>query len=326
MIEGLSIAMTTFNGAQHLAEQLESFRAQTRLPDQLVVCDDGSTDSTVAILEDFARSSPFTVEIVRNRVNLGHERNFGQAIDLCRGEIIFLADQDDAWYPEKIATVEDAFRENPAALLFVNDVLITDENLQPTGRTAAGQMRAAGLLGANAKNLTLGCATAFRAELRRLISPVPVLDYAHDCWIHEFAEIIGGRRVLPKVLQFYRRHGANASNWAFNGSARASPFVMMRPNAGKDLSPEYAKRCRALSLMLERLQALGRDRFKVLGANRPYDEVIEDLRHAIAALKRRAGIFRRGPFSRKAIAFQLLARGEYQYFLGWRSFLKDLIR
>lgn len=318
--------MTTFNGADHLSEQLESFRAQTRPPDQLVVCDDGSSDSTVAILEQFAASAPFQVEIVRNSMNLGHERNFGQAIDLCRGDIIFLADQDDAWFPDKLETVETAFAEQPDVLLLVNDVAITNDKLVPTGRTVLGQTRAAGVLGPNGKSLTLGCATAFRSQLRKLISPVPPLDYGHDSWIHDFTEMVGGRRVLPKVLQFYRRHDANASNWAFNGTARASPFVMMRPSAGRDLSPEYAKRIRALSLMLERVEALGRNKFSELRTSRGYDEVIADLERAVEAVERRSGVFRKGRHSRKLLALQLLARGDYRYFLGWRSFVKDLIR
>lgn len=322
----LSIAMTTFNGERYLPAQLESFRAQSRLPDELVACDDGSSDSTLQLLEDFARSAPFEVRVVRNATNLGHERNFAQAVDLCRGDIIFLADQDDDWHAEKLAVVEQTFADDPGALLVVNDVMITDGALVPTGRTVLGQTRSAGVLGANAKSLTLGCATAIRSSLRRLVSPIPPLDYGHDSWIHDFTEMLGGRRVLPRVLQLYRRHGENVSNWAFNGTARASWLVVMKPSAGRDLSPEYAKRHRALSLMRKRVKALGPAGLAELGARPGYDELLNDLNRAIAAVGRRADVFRRGWFGRKLLALRLLGGGDYRYFLGWRSFVKDLIR
>lgn len=322
----LSIAMTTFNGELYLPAQLESLRNQSRLPDELVACDDCSSDSTVQLLEEFATSAPFEVRIRRNPTNLGHERNFAQAVELCTGDLIFLADQDDDWHPEKLETVARAFDDNPDALLFVNDVMITDDKLNPTGRTVLGQMRAAGVLGANSKSLTLGCATAFRSRLRRLIAPIPPLEYGHDSWIHDFTEVLGGRRVLPQVLQLYRRHGANASNWAFNSADRASPFVVMQPSAGKDLTREYAKRAEALLLMRERVEALGPEALAELRLYDKYEEIVRHLTSAADAWHRRSRLFQRGWLGRKTVAADLLIRGDYRFFLGWRSFVKDLLR
>lgn len=322
----LSVAMTTYNGARYLPAQLASFAAQSRLPDELVACDDGSTDDTLAILHAFGATVPFDVKVVQNAENLGHERNFAQAIDLCSGDIIFLADQDDAWNADKLAEVERAMDDDPAALLIVNDVMITDGALVPTGRTVLEQTRAAGVLGANMKSLTLGCATAFRSRLRMLVSPIPPLNYGHDSWIHDFTEILGSRRVLPRVLQLYRRHGDNVSNWAFNGPAKASPIVVMRPSAGRDLGPEYAKRVRALTLMRDRVAALGPSDYATVGAGRGYDEVLAECERAIAAVTRRSAIFGRGWLDRKWLALRLLAAGDYRYFLGVRSFAKDIIR
>ncbi len=326
MATKFSIAMATYNGEEYLSEQLNSFVTQERLPDELVVCDDGSTDRSIELLTSFAETVPFDVRIVQNSQNIGHEKNFGKAIDLCSGDIIFLADQDDYWHRDKLSAVGKMFADEPDALLVVNDVSITDGKLQPTGRTVLEQTRAAGVLGANAKSLTLGCATAFRSSLRELISPIPSLDYGHDSWIHDFTEVIGGRRVLPRTLQLYRRHDQNVSNWAFNGGTRASPLTVMRPSAGKDLSGEYSKRVRALSLMRERVQSLGPERFATLVVGRTYASVLDDLTSAIAAVERRKAMFGHGAIARKTLALRMLLGGQYQYFLGWRSFVKDLIR
>ena len=87
--------MGTYNGGPYLREQLDSIAAQTHLPDELVVCDDDSTDRTVAILEDFAATAPFPVRVYVNPKNLGTAKNFERAIGLATGEVIALADQDD---------------------------------------------------------------------------------------------------------------------------------------------------------------------------------------------------------------------------------------
>ncbi len=61
----------TYNGKQYLQEQIDSILLQTRLPDEVVVCDDGSTDKTLQILKDFRRKASFPVRIYENEVNLG---------------------------------------------------------------------------------------------------------------------------------------------------------------------------------------------------------------------------------------------------------------
>src|SRR5689334_15342031 len=105
--------MCTYNGAQFLNEQLASIVAQTRLPDELVICDDCSTDKTRALLTTFAATSPIKIKLKINQVRLGSTKNFEQAIGLCESDIIALCDQDDIWLPDKLALTEDAFTTNP---------------------------------------------------------------------------------------------------------------------------------------------------------------------------------------------------------------------
>ena len=97
MTHTLSVAMCTYNGSRHLSEQLESIGTQTRLPDELVICDDCSSDDTIRIIERFSASAPFAVRLEINTQNLGSTKNFEKAIRLCQGDLIALADQDDVW-------------------------------------------------------------------------------------------------------------------------------------------------------------------------------------------------------------------------------------
>ena len=124
------VALCTYNGALYLREQLDSLAAQTRLPDELVVCDDGSTDRTLAILDSFAAAAPFPVRI-RNRTRLGTPKNFERAIGLTTGAIIALADQDDVWYPHKLKRLERELARSKRIGLVFSDADVVDDRLRP---------------------------------------------------------------------------------------------------------------------------------------------------------------------------------------------------
>ena len=109
----ISVAMCTYNGEKYLHQQLASIAQQTRLPEEMVVCDDCSSDSTPEIIEEFARTVPFPVRFFRNPQNLGSTKNFEKAIGLCTGDMIALCDQDDIWMPEKLARQAEMMERDP---------------------------------------------------------------------------------------------------------------------------------------------------------------------------------------------------------------------
>jgi glycosyltransferase involved in cell wall biosynthesis len=201
--------MATYNGAAFLREQLQSFVGQTRRPDELVVSDDGSTDATREILEAFRAHAPFDVILRFNDRNLGYAGNFARALAMATGDLIFLSDQDDVWFPQKIE-VMSAAAEATDALVLMNDALISDEGLGESGITAIGQIRAAGLPDSD---FVMGCCAAVRADLLRLILPVDRGYPAHDSWIVRIAEGMGRKHIHEQALQYYRRHGTNASDF-----------------------------------------------------------------------------------------------------------------
>jgi glycosyltransferase involved in cell wall biosynthesis len=101
-MESISVALCTYNGEEFLPKQLDSIKQQTCQVHELIVCDDGSRDATLTILEKFKDSVPFPVHIHQNSSNLGSSKNFEQCLQKCSGEIIFLCDQDDVWMPNKV--------------------------------------------------------------------------------------------------------------------------------------------------------------------------------------------------------------------------------
>jgi len=99
----ISVAMTTYNGAQYIIEQLDSIRLQTRKVDEIVIIDDGSSDNTMEIVRNYADKYPeCRICLDQNETNLGYKKNFQKAISLCNGDITFLCDQDDCWFEDKV--------------------------------------------------------------------------------------------------------------------------------------------------------------------------------------------------------------------------------
>ena len=98
----ISVAMCTFNGEKFLEAQLDSVAQQTLKPIELVVCDDGSSDDTQAIVVRFAQSAPFAVRYISNPSRLGYRLNFMNAARQCTSDLIAFCDQDDIWCADKL--------------------------------------------------------------------------------------------------------------------------------------------------------------------------------------------------------------------------------
>lgn len=110
----ISVALCSYNGEKYIREQIQSILDQTVSVDEIVVCDDGSTDDTIQIIENIQKKTSVEINIYCNKTNLGVCANFQKAVDLCNGDIIFLSDQDDIWYPNKVEVILQWFRENPS--------------------------------------------------------------------------------------------------------------------------------------------------------------------------------------------------------------------
>ena len=201
----LSVAMCTYNGSRFLQEQLDSIASQTRLPGEMVVCDDGSTDDTLQILDGFQKTAPFLVRIHQNEVKLGSTRNFEKAISLCKGDVIVLSDQDDVCLPHKIEKLEHIFKSNPDIGYVFSDALIVDEQLHSLGYTMwegihfSIKQRNIFKQGHQVKvllkhNMVTGSTMAIKSEIKNLILPISE-EWIHDAWIALLANAAGARGI-----------------------------------------------------------------------------------------------------------------------------------
>ncbi|MCI5149054.1 MAG: glycosyltransferase family 2 protein [Candidatus Electrothrix sp. MAN1_4] len=318
----ISIAMATYNGAQYLQEQLDSFLAQTRHPDELVVYDDCSSDRTVTILETFRKQAPFAVHIYRNEINIGYIKNFEKAISSCKGDIIFLSDQDDGWFPEKLYTMTEHFEKHPDHYVLLADMMLTDANLHPTPYTQLENILS---LGNKPEAFVTGCGTAIRREWLELALPIPSDIAAHDNWLHRLASALGVRALYEKPLQYYRRHGENSSNWLASTVNRVTVLDDFLTHRFHDATASWMREKKCIMACYQRIE----ERTSILqklGLLERQQESLQLLREKMKCFDRRIQNMSMNRFKRLPNILKLWIHGGYSHFSGWKSAIKDIVR
>ena len=252
MTDTFSVAMCTYNGARYLSAQLESLATQTRLPDELVICDDGSVDDTVPLVEKFAVSAPFTLRLEINNVNLGSTKNFEKAIQGCKGDLIALADQDDVWLPRKLEVLEAEFQHSPKVGLVFSDAEIVDDDLRPLDErlwtnigfdeTARQKLKTDRRMDVLLPGWTVtGATMAFRSKFRALVLPIPNdLPMIHDGWIAAVIATVAAVSFIEQPLIKYRQHERQQIGAPSPGKAKENENgnfrdAMRRPNSYAEL-------------------------------------------------------------------------------------------
>lgn len=316
----ISIAMASYNGARHIREQLESFSAQTRWPDELVVTDDGSTDETLALMEDFAQIAPFSVRLYRNNERLGFARNFERALSLCKGDIIFLSDQDDIWSATKVDSHLSIYTRAENAQVVINDQEIADSNMRPTGVTKLGNIRRGRL---PISQFITGCCSSMRRSWREFSMPIPSSSPAHDIWINGLAHRLGVLHVLDQSLQLYRRHENNASDWE-NSRAHPRPtWRRMGEIISTSVKSDIQKSIDFRTAVHDRLEH-GRTTHFELAPRENWNTAIDAIFRDLTFLTERADL-RTLPRRQRGLRIaSLLLRGEYRRGNGLLSALRDL--
>jgi len=312
----ISIAMATYNGAKFISEQLESFIRQIRLPDELVVTDDGSSDATLNILEGFGRRASFPVKIYRNAENLGYARNFERAVSLCSGDLIFLSDQDDVWFPQKLERTEEYFRAHPETQVVIHDALLADERLNSFGHTQRKNIAKTANPNTNFFN---GCCSAHRKSWHLLALPLPP-GFAHDDWINGLAIEVGCAHQLDDILLAYRRHDRSSSDW-FVSKPRGVTALRGLIGGLSDGRPGWTRHIKLLQHAVSRLS----ERHDIAAAQ-GWKSATDRIHCHITALERRIEICSRPRHRRVPKVLQFWLAGGYERAAGVKSAIKDLIR
>jgi glycosyltransferase involved in cell wall biosynthesis len=215
----ISVAIAAFNGEKFILELLESIASQTHKVDEIIVCDDCSTDNTIKILDTFKfKHTYLNIRIIVNRHRLGVSKNFSKAIKLSKGDLIFLADQDDIWHDNKVQTMLDAYTKGSASYI------ISDMNvLNITG--GLEEFTWAELMennyGITKSHVMNGCAVVATKKFLRSCLPVPY-GKGHDVWFAYCAKRLKTRVFLDKPLMNYRISPQGVSSYKFVDNLKLS--------------------------------------------------------------------------------------------------------
>lgn len=204
----ISVCIATYNGEKFIRGQIGTVLAQLSSNDELVISDDDSKDNTLEIIKSF--NDP-RIKIFKGPAK-GHPRyNFENGLNHCKGDYIFLCDQDDVWEPNRINSFMNYLKDYDVVvcdckIVDENDHVIADSFMEmrpPQKRGFVNNLKA---------NHYIGCCMAFRRELLRDVLPFPKYVAQHDMWIGLCAEYIGYRILfIDDKLTRYRRYGNNFS-------------------------------------------------------------------------------------------------------------------
>ena len=210
----ISVAMPTYNGAAYLKDQLDSIISQLTSEDEIIISDDGSTDDTLQILRTY-EGGEVSVRII-DGPRTGIKKNVENALAHCTGDYIFLADQDDIWFPDKVNCVMECFSDKKVNLVIHDAVVFAEDPQKPFMDSFFAFRKAkAGICKNIWRNSYIGCCMAFRSSLTKKALPIPDAIEMHDQWIGILNDYYYKKSYfLRKPLLYYRTHGGNNSAMA----------------------------------------------------------------------------------------------------------------
>jgi len=256
----VAILLSTFNGERFLQEQLDSLLAQDFEEWTLYWRDDGSTDGTIAILDEFARTAGqgrcVRVQLTEDR--LRPTASFLALLAavqdrLAEGDMVAFADQDDVWLPQKILRAVDALRPvaNETPALYCARQMLVDDNLREMG-ISAPLNRPAGFPAALTQNVTTGCTIVLNQRAARLVgSSKPSSSTLHDWWCYLVVSAAGGQIIhddTPTVL--YRQHTTNMVGAPHSMTRRAVAALRRGPGVFMNVLREHIEALRAQPYLL----------------------------------------------------------------------------
>lgn len=220
----ISVCMATYNGEKYIREQIESILSQMSLEDELVISDDGSKDSTIAVIKSI---NDERIKLFYNNGEHGYTPNFENALKNAKGDYIFLSDQDDIWLPNKIERVMQEFSKG---FDFVyTDCKTINKNKEIISESRINDYKIKkGAIRTLIKLRYIGCCYAFNRRVLNAALPFPrkYKYLEHDAWIVSLANFYFKVSIISEPLILYRRHDSNTSNGGF--TSNKNYFLMIK--------------------------------------------------------------------------------------------------
>ena len=213
-----SVVMCTYNGEKYIEEQLRTILRQTRKPDEVIITDDHSMDRTAEIIKGFIHKHGLEKKwhLYENKENVGWKKNFMTSLKIARGDVLFLADQDDIWHPRKIEIISEIMEGHSEVNLLACDCYPFDSDTGKRKRwflpvLGKRELNKVSIRRSFADCLRPGCTHALRGSMRKYIDSMWEADWSHDQFFWCIALAQGRLYNCRKVLVKWRRTKENSS-------------------------------------------------------------------------------------------------------------------
>lgn len=297
----ISIAMCTYFGERYLEQQLASIREQTHQPHEVIICDDGSTDATHQIIQQWQSNSSFPVKILYNEKRLGYAANFEKALQHCCGDWVAFCDQDDVWFPQKLAQVRAVC--DPQFGFILHDACLAQDDPKISlwdhcGLSRYGLKTKSGLQNLLKTNVAFGNSMIVRKDA----IPAEAFPFyrSHDGWLAHVIALNQPVYFLDEPLLFYRQH-----------EGQILPHRMEKPSLVQklgDLRNSY-------TVMKDEIEFLHQVTMR-MGAHALLEQKTRHLEHRVALSQGKGSLLR---------ASRDLRLGYYRHFSnGLKGFAKDI--
>lgn len=227
-----SLVITTYNGERYIEEELDSIKNQTKQIDEVLISDDGSSDNTYQIIENYILKNNLTNwHLSQNKNNKGFSLNFIDTLFQCTGDIIFLADQDDIWFENKVEKMIEILNDNLEIKAIGSEFVFIDSNgnftIPPKGIPNTYCILDDSITYVNpmdniASSYMRGCTMCVTADILKYIKDNNLATYCsnsllgHDWLLWMIASLLGKTCILHTPLIKYRIHNNNTSLEAVN--------------------------------------------------------------------------------------------------------------
>lgn len=209
-----SVIISTYNGENYIFEQLNSIYKQSLKIDEVLIKDDCSCDNTVFLVEEFIRKNGLenNWKVSKNEENLGWKANFISGLKMLTGDIIFLCDQDDIWFEDKVEKMVKCF-ENKNIEVLVSDFIPFSEDNSNTHifhPKLGGDILNRVECNVHFKEIRRpGCTYCIKRDLLRYIDNIWFEECPHDSFFWTISIVRDSLYSINLPLIHYRRHIGN---------------------------------------------------------------------------------------------------------------------
>lgn len=215
-----SVVLTTYNGEKYIEEQLDSIRNQTMTPDEVLIRDDCSTDKTADTVREYIMRYNLNWDFRVNEVNKGFFDNFFDAIGVCTGDVIYLADQDDVWDLNKIEKFTELYESDPEIMMIQSNLRFIDSEGKglPAKELYHGKKNSDKPTELSVEDMLRFAGSGYTMSFRKCVAEI-IFNHSldgqkdvfvfHDLLLGQVAAVIGKCFLISSIVDAHRLHSDN---------------------------------------------------------------------------------------------------------------------